>query len=94
MLTPQGGEGEVSLLGAAAQGAEPMAQAIEPFQRGFPGGADVSAFVIAAVQGYAIGAGFQLALAADLRVVADDVQFAMCETSLGLVPDLGHAVAG
>jgi len=40
------------------------------------------------VQGHAIGAGFQLALACDLRVVADDVQFAMRETSLGLVPDL------
>ncbi|WP_143067321.1 enoyl-CoA hydratase/isomerase family protein, partial [Streptomyces sampsonii] len=35
-----------------------------------------------------IGAGFQLALACDLRVVAEDVQFAMRETSLGLVPDL------
>jgi enoyl-CoA hydratase/carnithine racemase len=44
---------------------------------------------VAAVQGYAIGAGFQLALSADLRVVADDVQLAMRETSLGLVPDLG-----
>ena len=43
---------------------------------------------IAAVQGHAIGAGFQLALACDLRVVADDVQFAMRETSLSLVPDL------
>lgn len=43
---------------------------------------------IAAVQGHAIGAGFQLALACDLRVVAQDVQFAMRETSLGLVPDL------
>ncbi len=40
------------------------------------------------MQGHAIGAGFQLALACDLRVVADDVQFAMRETSLGLVPDL------
>jgi enoyl-CoA hydratase/carnithine racemase len=45
--------------------------------------------VVAAVQGHAIGAGFQLALAADLRVVADDVQLVMRETSLGLVPDLG-----
>lgn len=44
---------------------------------------------VAAVQGHAIGAGFQLALACDLRVVADDVQFTMAETSLGLVPDLG-----
>jgi enoyl-CoA hydratase/carnithine racemase len=43
---------------------------------------------VAAVQGHAIGAGFQLALACDLRIVTDDVQFSMAETSLGLVPDL------
>ena len=44
---------------------------------------------VAAVQGHAIGAGFQLALACDLRIVADDVQFCMAETTLGIVPDLG-----
>ena len=44
---------------------------------------------IAAVQGHAIGAGFQLALACDLRVLADDAKFTMAEVSLGLVPDLG-----
>jgi enoyl-CoA hydratase/carnithine racemase len=89
MLTPDGVEGEVSMLGRAAEGAQAMADTIEPFQRGFAAWAEVDAVVVAAVQGHAIGAGFQLALAADLRVVADDVQFAMRETSLGLVPDLG-----
>ncbi|HEX6756413.1 MAG TPA: enoyl-CoA hydratase/isomerase family protein [Mycobacteriales bacterium] len=44
---------------------------------------------VAAVQGHAIGAGFQLALACDLRVLADDAQLSMAETTLGLVPDLG-----
>lgn len=44
---------------------------------------------IAAVQGHAVGAGFQLALACDLRVVADDAVFTMAEVGLGLVPDLG-----
>lgn len=44
---------------------------------------------VAAVAGHAIGAGFQLALACDLRVLADDAQLAMAETTLGLVPDLG-----
>src|SRR4029078_1641563 len=43
---------------------------------------------IAAVQGHAIGAGFQLALACDLRVLADDARLTMAEVSLGLVPDL------
>lgn len=44
---------------------------------------------VAAVRGHAIGAGFQLALACDLRVLADDAQLCMAEVSLGLVPDLG-----
>jgi enoyl-CoA hydratase/carnithine racemase len=44
---------------------------------------------VAAVQGHAIGAGFQLALACDIRIATEDAQFTMAETSLGLVPDLG-----
>jgi len=44
---------------------------------------------IAAVQGHAIGAGFQLALNCDMRVLADDARFSMAEVTLGLVPDLG-----
>jgi enoyl-CoA hydratase/carnithine racemase len=44
---------------------------------------------IAAVQGHAIGAGFQLALACDMRILAADAQLAMAEVTLGLVPDLG-----
>ncbi len=43
---------------------------------------------IAAVQGHAIGAGFQLALACDLRILADDAKLCMKEPALGLVPDL------
>ncbi|HEY7718966.1 MAG TPA: enoyl-CoA hydratase/isomerase family protein [Pedococcus sp.] len=89
MLSPGGVDGEVSMLAPAAVGPEEMAATIAPYQRGFTAWAEVDAVVVAAVQGHAIGAGFQLALAADLRVVADDVQLAMRETSLGLVPDLG-----
>jgi enoyl-CoA hydratase/carnithine racemase len=44
---------------------------------------------IAAVRGHAIGAGFQLALACDLRVLTENAQLTMAEVSLGLVPDLG-----
>ena len=40
------------------------------------------------MQGHAIGAGAQLALACDLRVLADDAQLRLPEASLGLVPDL------
>ena len=41
---------------------------------------------IAAVQGHAIGAGFQLALACDFRVATEDAAFTMAEVKLGLVP--------
>ena len=44
---------------------------------------------LAAVRGHALGAGFQLALACDLRVVATDVSFGMLEARFGLIPDLG-----
>jgi enoyl-CoA hydratase/carnithine racemase len=44
---------------------------------------------VAAVQGHALGAGFQLALACDLRILADDARFAMLEVRYGLIPDLG-----
>jgi enoyl-CoA hydratase/carnithine racemase len=44
---------------------------------------------VAAVQGHALGAGFQLALACDLRVAGPDVQFGMLEARYGIIPDLG-----
>ena len=63
--------------------------AIAEFQAGFAWLRDPRFVSIAAVQGYAIGGGFQLALGCDLRVVADDVQFSMKEPALGIVPDVG-----
>jgi enoyl-CoA hydratase/carnithine racemase len=50
---------------------------------------------VAAVQGHALGAGFQLALACDLRVLASNAQMALLETRYGIIPDLGgmHALA-
>ena len=47
---------------------------------------------IAAVQGHALGAGCQLALACDLRIAADNAVFALPETNWGLMPDLGGTV--
>jgi enoyl-CoA hydratase/carnithine racemase len=88
MLSAEGMPGEPDMLAAARESAEAATALIADFQRGFSAWSEVPAVVVAAVQGHAIGAGFQLALAADLRVVAEDVQLAMRETSLGLVPDL------
>ncbi len=62
---------------------------IARFQEGFSWLRRPDLVSIAAVAGHAIGAGFQLALACDLRVLTEDAQFTMAEISLGLVPDLG-----
>ena len=88
MFTPEGIEGEPSFIDLARSGDAELDAAIAGFQEAFTWWRQSDIVSIAAVQGYAIGAGFQLALACDLRIVADDVQFAMRETSLGLVPDL------
>lgn len=45
--------------------------------------------VVAAVQGHALGAGFQLALAADIRFAAENASMSVFEITYGLVPDLG-----
>jgi enoyl-CoA hydratase/carnithine racemase len=62
---------------------------IQHAQAAFTWWTNTPAITIASVQGHAIGAGFQLALACDLIIAAEDAQFAMRETSLGIVPDLG-----
>jgi enoyl-CoA hydratase/carnithine racemase len=69
----------------------PEAQAdatIHEFQEAFSWLRRPDLISVAAVQGHAIGAGFQLALACDLRVLADDAKLCMKEPALGLVPDL------
>lgn len=49
--------------------------------------------VIAALQGVAFGAGFQLALGADIRVAAPDTRLSIMEMKWGLVPDMGGMVS-
>jgi enoyl-CoA hydratase/carnithine racemase len=61
---------------------------IAGLQEGFHWLRDSSIVSVAAVQGHAIGAGFQLALGCDLRILADDARLCMKEPTLGLVPDL------
>ncbi|WP_431773186.1 enoyl-CoA hydratase/isomerase family protein [Streptomyces cucumeris] len=87
-FTPEGFDGEPSFIDMARGSDAELDATIAEYQDAFTWWRRNDIVSIAAVQGHAIGAGFQLALACDLRVCADDVQFAMRETSLGLVPDL------
>lgn len=48
--------------------------------------------VIAAVQGYSFGGGFQLMLGADIRIAEPNTQFSVMEGRWGLVPDMGGMV--
>ena len=88
MLTPEGVDGEASLWSLLEMSDAEIADTIGVYQEGFTWLRRDDFVSVAAVQGHAIGAGFQLALSCDLRVVADDVSFSMREPALGLVPDL------
>jgi enoyl-CoA hydratase/carnithine racemase len=89
MLTPEGAPGEPTFVALAGLDPAVLDGAIATFQEAFTWWRDERIVSIAAVQGHAVGAGFQLALACDLRVLADDARLSMREPSLGLVPDLG-----
>lgn len=45
--------------------------------------------VIAAVNGYALGGGLELALACDIRLASDNAQMGLPEVSLGVIPGFG-----
>jgi enoyl-CoA hydratase/carnithine racemase len=77
-----------SLMDLLSGSDDEVSRTVDRFQQGFTWLRDPRFVSIAVVQGHAIGAGFQLALACDLRVVGDDASFAMKEPALGLVPDL------
>ncbi|MFJ4773264.1 enoyl-CoA hydratase/isomerase family protein [Streptomyces uncialis] len=87
-FTPEGLDGEPSFLDLARGTDKELDATIAGYQEAFTWWRRSDLVTIAAVRGHAIGAGFQLALACDLRIVAEDVRFAMRETGLGLVPDL------
>lgn len=78
-----GGLGELGRLSA-----EEAQERIRGYQGGFRWLRSPGIVSVAAVQGHAIGAGMQLALACDLRVLAEDAQLRLPEATLGLVPDL------
>ncbi|MEO5852155.1 MAG: enoyl-CoA hydratase/isomerase family protein [Nocardioides sp.] len=88
MLDPAGAGGQETVAGLLALSDEEASAAIDEYQQGFTWLRDPRFVSVAVVQGYAIGAGFQLALSCDLRLLAEDAQLCMKEAALGLVPDL------
>lgn len=89
MFTPEGVDGALGILALTEMSQADATAHIAAWQRAFDWIARPSVVSIAAVHGHAIGAGFQLALGADIRIVADTASFVMAEPKLGIVPDLG-----
>ena len=67
----------------------PPTDLIAHAQEGIRNLAQLSVPTVAAVRGHAFGAGLQVALACDLRVVTGDAQVGLLEAKYGLIPDLG-----
>jgi len=71
-------------------GGPEQAQAInQTFRRALDAVAAIPRAVIAAINGYALGGGCELACACDLRVIADTARLGQPEVLLGVIPGAG-----
>jgi enoyl-CoA hydratase/carnithine racemase len=68
---------------------DPAVDAIMQTQDSFTWLEEAPYATIAAVRGYALGAGLQLALACDIRVIAEGTKLGLLEFNYGILPDLG-----
>jgi enoyl-CoA hydratase/carnithine racemase len=68
---------------------DPVVDAIMKTQDSFTWLAEAPFATVAAVRGYAFGAGLQLALACDIRVTARGTKLGLLEFEYGIIPDLG-----
>jgi len=75
---------EMAQLGAAA-----MAEYDAALQAAFNDVADIPKPVVAAVTGYALGGGLELALCADFRVLGESAKVGQPEILLGIIPGAG-----
>jgi enoyl-CoA hydratase/carnithine racemase len=73
----------------AAMSYQEMAEASRLLQQSFAEVAAIPAPVVAAITGYALGGGCELALCADLRVVGERAKLGQPEVLLGVIPGLG-----
>ncbi|KKZ71173.1 enoyl-CoA hydratase [Streptomyces showdoensis] len=74
---------------SAAERTENYAEGVRWAHERFAAFARLPQPVVAAVQGYCLGFGFELALMADIRLAADDAVFALPETGVGVAVDAG-----
>jgi enoyl-CoA hydratase/carnithine racemase len=85
-----GGSGAADLLDdTEPRHADPAVDAIMRTQDAYTWLAEAPFATIAAVRGYALGAGLQMALACDLRVLARGTKVGLLEFKYGIMPDLG-----
>ncbi|MEX2256648.1 MAG: enoyl-CoA hydratase/isomerase family protein [Acidimicrobiia bacterium] len=89
VFTSGQGAGDLAADGAARRHDDPVVAAILDTQDAYTWLEEVPFVTIAAVRGYALGAGLQLALACDLRVVARGTKLGLLEFKYGIIPDLG-----
>lgn len=68
---------------------DPAASTVLFYQQAFTWLEDLPVPAIAAVRGYALGAGIQLAAACDIRVMAKGTKLGVFEQKYGILPDLG-----
>jgi enoyl-CoA hydratase/carnithine racemase len=91
-LFSEAGKGAASSAESPSSGGrmeDKLVGRIADIQEAYTWLADAPYPTIAALRGYALGGGLQLALACDLRVAARGTKLAMPEHKYGLLPDLG-----
>ncbi len=76
-------------LNAVAEGEEYLGDFGEGGFGGFPEMTDLLKPVICAVNGLAVGAGFEMLLRADFIIAAEHAQFMLPEVRIGVAPDVG-----
>ncbi len=93
------GDGDLAFSsGGAMQSLEKLTdeeQCAAMYQRGCDIRETIASFdkpVIAAVSGYCVGGGFEIAMCCDMLYASDDAKFSLPESKLGLVPGWGGAI--